>query len=172
MSKKMFYANDNLAIPEYELGRPDCYPTPLEDDLLFYIQRNNNTNTVVYTINRLKNHDINLSEPIKVFWIRFEDGDERRELNYIQKEIAYGYKSEVINNELIKFQFVSHKKYFYLVKKENRYTVVTYFDEQPFELEYAYVHVENFGAFPTVCAIDLSCICMSTKQKTTKRLEF
>lgn len=51
-------------------GRPANYPyMDAHPDLLFYIQRNQNINTVIYELNMLQGGLLNLQEPIKISWV-------------------------------------------------------------------------------------------------------
>ena len=54
MSPKLFESiNEIRTLTQGEYGLPEHYPTPpRSDNLLFYIQRNHNMNTVVYEINK------------------------------------------------------------------------------------------------------------------------
>lgn len=104
-----------------ERSKPSDYPD-IEDypSLLFYIQRNQNHNTVVYELNYTPNQMLNLCNPVLIHWLRYEDGHfvEKQQLNYLQKKLAYGYKFEVISGELIEFEFVSYDEIrFYLDRK-------------------------------------------------------
>lgn len=136
-------------------GLPSDYPVPEKDDLLFYIQRNQNYNTVVYEINRTGCGEINVNDPMRVYWIMYNDHKEECELNYIQTKLAYGYKSNVINNELIEFAFVSYDKKFFIEKANEDYRVMTKINEVYSILENVYVYAEEFGVFPDVKFIEL-----------------
>lgn len=136
-------------------GRPDHYPLIDEyDELLFYIQRNQNLNSVIYEVNLLPGGLLDLNQPINIHWLKFEkNGDtERQELNYLQKKLAYGYNHSVINHELIEFQFVSYDQMrFYLGKnKKGHFSVFTKMNDNTIELQSIYIYAEDFGVFPQV----------------------
>lgn len=139
-------------------GLPEWYPTPSEPDLLFYIQRNQNINTVIYKLNRNHHGDIDLSNPIRVFWRQFLHGGYDQPLNYIQKELAYGYKFKVINDDTIAFNIVSYKDFkLYITKRENEssYMVRCKINGELAILSNVYVYVDEIGAFPIVEYIEL-----------------
>ncbi len=136
-------------------GRPDSYPEINGlPDLLFYIQRNQNINTVIYEANFLSGNVLNLSNPIKISWINFtNNGDyDIQDLNYIQKKLAYGYEFDVISNDLIEFRFVSYPQLsFYLAKNaQGRFSVFTTFMDVRIELKMIYIYAEDMGVFPQV----------------------
>lgn len=76
------------------------YPVPpANNNMLFYIQRTHNTNTIVYDINLNKDQTINESEPVNVYWIRYADKGEIMPLSLIQRKFAYGVSSTLIDKE-------------------------------------------------------------------------
>ena len=141
-----------------ERGLPEYYPSPPDtENLLFYIQRNQNTNTVVYELNRLHDGGINPAYPIKVFWLRFSENCKIQELNYIQNKLAYGYESTQINNESFEFELVSYRKLkFYIGRDKNgKYRAFTNINSNLSIVSNIYVYVEDFGLFPDVKYIEL-----------------
>ena len=77
------------------LKRPVNYPKPpVTAERLFYVQRSQNTNTIVYDVNIDKNGKPNADEPVKVYWIRYADKGQQADLSYIQRKFAYGVNSK------------------------------------------------------------------------------
>ena len=142
-------------------GLPKDYPVPVKEGLLFYIQRNQNINTVVYEINLNHMGDWNLNDPMKVYWIKYNELQEESELNYIQNKLAYGYRSNVISPELVEFEFVSYNKKFYIRKQTNgAYQVTTRLMGKLSVLTNMYVYAEEFGVFPEVKFVELYGTCV------------
>ena len=97
---------------------PLHFPTPKNiDNMLFYIQRDPNINTAIYTINYQENGKIDKSNPIKAYWIRYAEKGVKKDFTYIQRKFAYGIESKVLNNEDFELQFVSYKKLPLALKK-------------------------------------------------------
>lgn len=136
-------------------GLPSDYPIPEKDGLLFFIQRNQNFNTVVYEVNRNCQGKINIHEPMRVYWIKYNEQKEESELNYIQTKLAYGYKSSVINDDLIEFSFVSYEKKFFIERINDEYRVLTKISGKYSILDNIYVYAEEYGVFPDVKFIEL-----------------
>lgn len=148
-----------------EKGLPEDYPTPpVDNNLLFYIQRNHNKNTIVYEANCLHDGRINEEFPMHVFWIRYSDQGEQKELNYIQNKLAYGYVSNVISTQCFEFSLVSYdKKKFYIDKKScGGYGVYTKINEKNALLTNVYVFAEELGVFPKVKYIEFYGYCTET----------
>lgn len=88
------------------------FPTVAESkERLFYLQRNPNTNTIVYDINYLDDGNVNVADPVHVYWIKYMKGGQKEELLEIEKKFAYGAKTEVINaaEKTFKLNLVAYK---------------------------------------------------------------
>ena len=71
------------------------YPVPsVSSNMLFYLQRNKNANTVVYEANVLPNGKLDPKKPVSVYWIRYTEGGITKELNWLQRWMAYGVDFE------------------------------------------------------------------------------
>jgi hypothetical protein len=70
------------------------YPVPHLPNLLFYLQRNKNSNTIVYEANLLADGKLDPRNPVSVYWMRYQEDSSRRELNWIQRWLAYGIDFE------------------------------------------------------------------------------
>ena len=96
------------------------FPTPEKTkNLLFYVQRTININTLVYELNTDNKGNINLTEPIKIRWVNYASDGSSEGLNYIQRKYAYGLETKLTDAEKksFVFNFVSYrKKQLYLIK--------------------------------------------------------
>ncbi len=94
-------------------GGSDKYPVPPKSEqLLFYVQRTPNTNTIVYTLNMDKSGKLNQEEPVQAYWIRYQEQGQVAELNYIQRKYAYGVVSTLTDEKKGSYsvEFVSYSK--------------------------------------------------------------
>lgn len=139
------------------LGLPNWYPTPpVEDDLLFYIQRNQNQDTIVYRVNRTPDGRINSRLPMEAYWIKYTEGGIRRELNHLQNKLAFGYDSDQISEDLYQFQFVAYPslKLYIARTAEDRFESHFRMDGRMVRLKHIYVYAVEFGVFPDVKYIE------------------
>jgi hypothetical protein len=138
-------------------GLPEHYPVPEVEDMLFYIQRNQNTNTVVYKINRDCNNRINNSDPFYVFWKQYYKGGKDSEINIIQQKLAYGVQYDIINSDSIKMNIISYPVYNIYVNKDenNKFKAIGQIDGFWSQLSNVYVFAEERGAFPVVKFLEL-----------------
>ena len=150
--------NTRKMVMKGQYGLPEHYPSPPRSkDLLFYIQRNQNLNTVVYELNRLHDGRINEEYPMHIYWIRYSENKEIQELNYIQNELAYGYNSNIINHESFEFEMVSYKalKMYIGKNKHGNYSSYALINNVMSYLTNIYVYAEDFGLFPDVKYFEL-----------------
>jgi hypothetical protein len=102
------------------LPENDSFPKPTGvKDMLFYIQRTPNINTIIYALNKERDGSLNKEEPVHIFWIRFAEDGTHKELSLIQQNYAYGLKSTKINDDNYELRFVSYKKYVFYLKRSN-----------------------------------------------------
>lgn len=103
------------------------YPVPpIKENHLFYLQRTSNTNTIICELNIQKNGLVDEDDPVHVFWIRYQEKGQKEELNYVQRNFAYGIKSTQIAKDKYEIHFVSFKKYRMTLKKGNNNTFNVY----------------------------------------------
>ncbi len=63
---------------------------------LFVIERNVNSNIVVYDARVVARKLFDQARPVDAYWIMREEGGRREELNYIEKQWAYGFDIESV----------------------------------------------------------------------------
>lgn len=91
---------------------PINYPKVPDSPLrLFYIQRSANTNTIVYDANLMANGSFNYENPINVYWLRYQESGQKKELTWIQNLLAYGISTkETAQKNDFEAWIVSYKK--------------------------------------------------------------
>jgi hypothetical protein len=142
------------------LGRPAHYPVPEQrPEQLFYIQRNKNTATVIYKINEMLGGVLNLDNPLELWWLTFDNNgteNDCHELNAMQVNLAYGYESHPIQNNLIRFCLKAYRDLvFYLIKNASGYRVEVELKNKFCVLDSIFVFTEDLGVFPQVKFADL-----------------
>ncbi len=66
------------------------YPAPQDDNLVFYLQLSDKTDTVVYAANRRTDGTIDTSDPVLVYWRLYDKSGEKGELTFLQRSLAFG----------------------------------------------------------------------------------
>lgn len=77
---------------------------PPAPNRLFYIQRSNDANTVVYEANVTPGRRLNSDDPISVYWIRYTERGQRESLSMFQWKMAYGYKHKALDTAESSFE--------------------------------------------------------------------
>jgi hypothetical protein len=154
------FSNDNFPVPA---GIPN---------MLFYLQRDPDANTVVYQLNLTEQGALNEAEPVKAFWIRYGEKGQQKELNYIHRKLAYGLHFKRLGPERHEFRFVSHDNIrFELTKgKDGNFKVNCSIFDKPANLKKMYVRIEG-GTFwvPNVRYVDFTGIEEATGKEVTRR---
>jgi len=145
-------------------GLPEHYPSPCDDDMLFFIQRNQNTNTVIYKLNLNSSEQLDLNNPVEVYWRLYDSNREKTPLNAIQRELAYGIDYDIINKDTIEMNVVSYPSFKIYISKndEGEYEPIAKINDMWSTLSNVYVYAEDNGAFPMVKYVELYGVCKST----------
>ncbi|GAB3736292.1 DUF4833 domain-containing protein [Spirosoma lituiforme] len=140
---------------------------------LFYLQRDPNSNTIVCTLN-VKNGKLDKQDPVHIFWIRYTEQNQQKELSYIQRTFAYGVKARPVANEQYELTFVSYKKLpLHLVKSDRDagYYVYANVNQKKVILNRIYLHIEGGTMWvPNVKYIQLEGTNASTGESTVERI--
>jgi len=137
----------------------DSLPVPKNiENLLFYVQRDPDSNTVVYELNLNVDGKLNEKEPIKIYWIRYTEKGIRRDLNYFQRKLAYGLNVKKLSPDNFELQFVCYAKLTLNLSKDatGKYQVYTNLNRKKVILNRVFVRIVG-GSFwvPNVVYIDL-----------------
>ncbi|HEY1024643.1 MAG TPA: DUF4833 domain-containing protein [Sphingobacteriaceae bacterium] len=148
-------------------------PSPKVENMVFYLQRDPDANTVVYQLNFEKDGALQRDNPVKGSWIRYSEKGQLKELNPIEKRLAYGLQSKYLGNDTFELKFVSYKKTsLYLMKDAARqYRVFTSPDKTEV-LKRVFVKV-NGGSFlaPNVEYLELFCTDLATGKEIVKKIK-
>jgi sterol desaturase/sphingolipid hydroxylase (fatty acid hydroxylase superfamily) len=155
---------------------PATLPTPKGENLLFFLQRNPDANTVIYELNFEKDGRLNNKKPVKGSWIRYEEDGKFKELTAIEQKFAYGVKCKSLGNEVYEIRLVAYKKLpLYLKRSESdsKYRIYIKNEGKDLLLKRVFVRV-NGGSFwfPKVEYIDLITTNSATGIEFLKRINF
>ncbi|SEW28199.1 Phosphatidylglycerophosphate synthase [Chitinophaga sp. YR573] len=143
------------------IGEP-VFPVPSNiPHMLFYMQRTPNINTIIYDLNIQKDGTLDEDEPVSVYWMRYADGGEKKDLNYIQRKFAYGIKVKSLGNDKYSVHSVAYaKKDMYLMKSPTGdYHIYAKIGNTMAILNRIYLQIEGGSFwFPNVVYIELKGI--------------
>ena len=84
------FAGPSLAAEQSFCSDDPRYPAPQDENLVFYLQLSDKTDTVVYAVNRRADGTIDAANPVQVYWRLYEKAGEKRELSFLQRTLAFG----------------------------------------------------------------------------------
>lgn len=154
----------------------DTFPVPKGNSKqLFYLQRTANTNTIVCELKYNKNGELDEDDPVHVFWIRYPEGGQKKELSYIQRVFAYGVKAQLLGKDSYKLHFVSYKKRpLYLMRsaKDNQFKVYATINNQQVVLNRIFIKVDG-GTFwsPNVVYMEMKGVDEHTGKEVMQRFK-
>lgn len=152
----------------------ESLPVPAEKDQLFYLQRDPNSNTVVYSIN-LEDGKLNTSRPVKAHWIRYTEGNKRTNLSFIQRTMAYGVHHTKVNEGEFGIWIQAYKDLSIEVrlnKQSKRYQAYTLVENKEIVLERVFVRINGGSLFkPNIQYIEISGYEPGTKAKINHRFQ-
>ncbi len=129
---------------------PLKFPTPKNiSNQLFYVQRDPNINTVICQLNIDNDGELNQDHPVNVFWVRYGEKGEKKDLNYIQRKFAYGVNTRNLGNGQFQLTFVSYKKLPLILSKSNadkKYRVYATVNNKKMILDRIFLRIEG-GTF-------------------------
>ena len=169
------FSTPNSSTDKAPLPDPESFPVPNGiKGLLFYIQRDPNTNTICYEINVDKNGKLETEDPVHAFWIRYPEGGILKYLNYIQLKFAYGINVKSTGNDRYELRSVAYSKLPLLLKKDaqNQYQVYTAINKKECVLSRVFIRIDG-GSFwsPNVLYIELKGTEIATGKTLTQRIK-
>lgn len=141
---------------------------------MFYVQRDPNANTVVYELNRTAQGTLDEKDPTHAFWIRYADGNEYKELNYIQRKFAYGLNATKLDKDTYELKFACYYKLSLFLRRgtDGRHRIYTTINQREAILDRVFVRIEG-GSFwvPNVLYVELSGRETATGNIITERFK-
>jgi len=134
---------------ESEAQEKKVFPKPEKTkNFLFYVQRTLNTNTLIYELNADEKGQVDMEDPIKIYWKNYAGNGKTEPLNYIQRKYAYGLEVKMIDaaKKTFCFNFVSYKKrQLYLIKSalDNKYDAFILLNNKLVILNSVFIQIEG-----------------------------
>lgn len=157
------------------VSQSDTFPVPKNiPNLLFYIQRDPNTNTICYELNLNDKGELIDDKPVKVYWIRYPEGGMRKDLNYIQRKFAYGINVKASEKGTYELRSVAYNKLPLFLRKDpkNKYRVFASIQQKECILNRVFIRIDG-GTFwsPNVLYIELKGVDPTTGNTIVQRIK-
>ena len=158
-----------------ENGRPADFPIPPKTDIsLFFIQRNQNENTIVYDASLRSDGIFEKSKPAEVYWRRYASDGHRKELGWLERTFAYGFSSKKDKNGdgyWIELTAYDGRKIHLEMDEENKPFATITCNEKISKLDYIWVFVDEDRVWPHVLHVDIHATDMETGEQLMERIE-
>lgn len=137
--------------------RPE-YPIPHEPNMLFYVERSSNSNTVIYAAHLDGNGHIDSKSPVDVYWRWYNVDGHKKPLNFIEKMMAYGVKSVSRKADgTVSFEVAAlpERKIQLRIDGANHPEAVMQIGDKTVKLDYVFLQVDDSGLLPDVPEFDV-----------------
>lgn len=136
------------------------YPVPANSsNLLFYIQRSSNINSIIYDANLGINKKLDPKNPVHTYWILYTQGGKKQELTGIQRSLAYGLHTRPTPTEVGSYDgyFFAYRKRRFVVKINAKGEPIALFpiNGKMQILKKVFVKVDETGMMPSVIYVEL-----------------
>lgn len=136
------------------------YPVPAtSSNLLFYIQRSSNVNSIIYDANLGIDKKLDPKNPVHTYWILYTQGGKKQELTSIQRSLAYGLHTRPTPTEIGSYDgyFFAYRKRRFVVKLNLKGEPIALFpiNGKMQILKKVFVKVDESGMMPSVIYVEL-----------------
>ncbi|WP_052496462.1 DUF4833 domain-containing protein [Pedobacter lusitanus] len=144
------------------------------ENLLFFVQRNPDANTVIYELNLNEDGTLCSENPVKVSWIRYAEDGKREELSSIERKYVYGVQSQRLGNDEYEIHLMAYKQLpLYLKRSEtdNKYKIYIKDEGQPYLLKRVFIKLDRCSFwYPKVRYIDLVAVDTANGKAILRRI--
>jgi hypothetical protein len=138
--------------------RPE-YPVPNEPNMLFYIERSVNSNTVIYAAHLDSKGQIDRDTPIDAYWRWYNVDGHKKPLIFIERMLAYGVKSVRHDGPhgaiTFKVAAVPERRFVLDLDGHGHPEALMQIGNRWVKLVYVYLYVDDSGLWPKVPALDI-----------------
>lgn len=160
------------AFAELPVVRPEHVPR--DEGMLFFVQHSINANVIVYGAHRTPGGDIDPDAPIEAFWRRYQTQGQRRELNFFERNFAFGVAAvaEGKGKWTVGLVSWSERKGRLDIGPDGKLRLLVDVDGRPMRPVYVYAEAVNDGFIPTIRHVDLYAVADGEKGYVRERVVF
>ena len=137
----------------------DGHTIPEDPNMMFYIQKNTNPNTVVYALRLGPDGVIDPKEPMEVFWRRYQEDGRRKKLGWLEKTFAFDFKVRPVDSKPNTYVFnlvaMKNKNVYVTQDKKGNPTVFMTISGKTAILDRIYVMVDDSKRIQSVLTMEL-----------------
>jgi hypothetical protein len=151
----------------------DGFPVPpATKELLFYIQRNKNANTIVYEAQMDAQGQLLAKDPVSVNWIRYTNGGKRERISVFEDNWAYGVRHVRTEKGVARVKFVASNKYPFRVEvgKDGQAEARMLINGRYARLRHVEIQAKESSFLPKVLHVDLFGTVVGTGEEIHERV--
>lgn len=134
--------------------RPE-FKVPDEPNQLFYVQRSPNANTVVYAAKLDAKGEWDSRTPVEAFWRKFNIDGGKKNLNFIERMMAYGVRVTAGNPASFTIAALPERKLILGWDAQHRPQATMTIGSRTVKVAYVYLQVVEGGLTPEVPSLDI-----------------
>jgi hypothetical protein len=151
------------------------FPEPTKrNNLLFYLQRSLNANTIIYDACFDAKGNLKKDNPVDVYWIRYDEDGQTMPLRFLEKKFAFGVQTEKLENSQYDYKITLAgwgKRSVYL-KQAGPYKAVAYISINGTDsvLDHIYIESDLNGNIAKVDYIEVYGIAQNQSTNRKERI--
>ncbi|GGF05849.1 DUF4833 domain-containing protein [Stappia taiwanensis] len=153
--------------------RPE-FPVPNEPNMLFYLQRSTNPNTVIYAARFREDGTLDPNEPVAAYWRRYNTTGERLPLKMIEDNFAFGVRTERTDDpSVFRLYVVSYPERKATLRQvaPGRAELTVPAGGRQMRPVYAYIDVDESGLMPSVRTVSVMGQDAATGKPLVERIQ-
>lgn len=177
LSLVLFLSAAHLTLAQDGKGRLhvfDGHTVPDDPNILFYIQKNTNPNTIVYALLLNQAGKIDSKNPIEVFWRRYQEDGRKKKLGWLEKTFAFDFKVKKLSKpNTYMFTLVAMKKKQLIASqdKNGNPMVLTQINGKTAYLDRIYLMVDDTKRIQEVLSMELFGRDLKTGKLVYEKIE-
>ncbi len=126
-------------------------------DALFHIERNKNANIIQYDAQLGPDGMLHSKEPVVGYWVRLADQGQIKQLTWLQKKFAYGFKAKLNRaQDTVTLDMAANLGRTIMVRKDgDDYRAISHIDGVPSYIHKIFIHATGQGLSTKVDYIEL-----------------
>jgi hypothetical protein len=161
-----------------EAHETNSYPVPAGNpDMLFYLQRSLDLNSVIYEANYVTaqgSRKLDPNDPVDIYWLIHDKEHQVKPLSALQK-LGYGVRSECSEDEVVKLELLAYRQMPILLKpslKDNKYHAHVSVEGKDILLAKVFVNIEGGTKLkPNITFIEITGTESQTGKKVVHRFK-
>lgn len=159
-------------LPILPIVRPQH--VPVDEGMLFFAQNSINDNVLVYAARTTPDGALDPAEPMTVYWRRYAEEGQKRELNFFERNFALGLATTAIAPERWSVEMIGWRRREITVDlgPDRRPRATIDVDHRPVRPIYIYVQADGDHFIPTIRHVDLYARADGDKGVVHERIFF